>query len=133
MRSKSKDLHFGFKKEKEVLKILNDKYDGRVKQNSRYATFDFELDDGSIQWELKSRRCCSYTYPTMMLSYHKILKAQENLEKKTIFLFNLKDGLFQWEYDEDDFEVELGGTMSRGSDERHMCAFIPITSLRRFQ
>ncbi len=132
---KIKDLKFGLKKEKEVLELLKSRYGEKtIKQNSKYSTFDFETVDGSIQWELKSRRCSSKTYPTMMLSYHKLRKAQDDLgKKKSIILFNLQDGLFEWEYDPDGFEIAMGGTTARNCDERHMCGYIPITSLRRFQ
>lgn len=132
---KRKDLKFGLKKEKEVLELLKSRYGEKtIKQNSKYSTFDFETVDGSIQWELKSRRCSSKTYPTMMLSYHKLRKAQDDLgKKKSIILFNLRDGLFEWEYDPDGFEIAMGGTTARNCDERHLCGYIPITSLVRFQ
>jgi len=130
-RNKKNDLAFGFKKEKEVLKLLKSRYGEKLKQNSRYATFDFETDD--TQLELKSRRISSTTYPTMMLSYHKLKKAQDDLaKKKSIFLFNLKDGLFEWDYDPDGFEINMGGTMKRGCDERHLCGYIPVKNLKRF-
>lgn len=133
MRNKRKinDLEFGFKKEKEVFELLKNRYGENLKQNSRYSTFDFEIDD--IQLELKSRRISSTAYPTMMLSYHKLKKAQEDLgKKKSIFLFNLKDGLFEWDYDENGFEINMGGTMKRGCDERHLCGYIPVKNLKRF-
>ncbi len=130
-RRKANDLEFGFKKEKEVFELLKERYGEKLKQNSRYSTFDFETDD--IQFELKSRRISSTTYPTMMLSYHKLKKANQDLgKKKSIFLFNLKDGLFEWEYDPNGFEINMGGTMKRGCDERHLCGYIPVEDLVRF-
>ena len=133
-RKKMSDLAFGFKKEKEVLELLKKRYGEKtIKQNSKYSTFDFETEDGTIQWELKSRRIKSTTYPTMMLSYRKLKKAQDDLgKKKSIILFNLNDGLFKWEYDPDGFEISMGGTMKRGCDERHLCGYIPVKNLKRF-
>ena len=65
-RKKMSDLSFGLKKEKEVLKLLKSRYKEKtINQNSKYSTFDFETEDGSMQWELKSRRIKSTTYPTM--------------------------------------------------------------------
>jgi len=86
-----------------------------------------------MQWELKSRRIKSTTYPTMMLSYQKIKKAQEDLgKKKSIILFYLNDGLFEWEYDPNGFEIAMGGTTRRNCDERHLCGYIPVKNLKRF-
>ena len=128
------DLSFGLKKEKEVLKLLKSRYKEKtINQNSKYSTFDFETEDGSMQWELKSRRIKSTTYPTMMLSYQKIKKAQEDLgKKKSIILFYLNDGLFEWEYDPNGFEIAMGGTTRRNCDERHLCGYIPVKNLKRF-
>ena len=130
-KRKANDLAFGFKIEKEVFELLKERYGEKLKQNGRYATFDFETDD--TQLELKSRRIKSTTYPTMMLSYHKLKKAQDDLgKKKSIILFNLNDGLFEWEYDPNGFEISMGGTMKRGCDERHLCGYIPVKNLKRF-
>ena len=133
-RKKMSDLSFGLKKEKEVLKLLKSRYKEKtINQNSKYSTFDFETEDGSMQWELKSRRIKSTTYPTMMLSYQKIKKAQEDLgKKKSIILFYLNDGLFEWEYDPNGFKIAMGGTTARNCDERHLCGYIPVKNLKRF-
>jgi len=131
--NKGSDLSFGFRKELQVFERLKNKYGKDIKRNSRYSKFDFETADGKIQFELKSRRFGVHAYPTTMISYHKLEAAQIDLDKKkTIFLFNFRDGLYEWEYNDDEFEVRGGGTTKRGCNELHLCGYIPIENLNEF-
>ena len=124
-----RDLHFGKCCEEELIEKIREKWGNDIKKTkNKYAVFDFENKD--LQIELKNRRCSSKTYPSMMIGLNKIIKAQQDIDKKkSIFLWNLTDGLFMWEYNDEDYYVSMGGRTNRGKDERKQTAFIPMDCL----
>lgn len=122
-----KDLIYGFKCEDKLLDTIRQKWGKDIIKTNKWATFDFE--DDNTQLELKNRRCKSTTYPSMMIGLNKILKAEKTTDKKSIFLWNLNDGLFYWDYNKDEYDVGYGGRCDRGKDERKTTAFIPMEHL----
>lgn len=124
-----KDFIFGSNCEKKLIEKIREKWGNDIqKTQNKYAVFDFENKD--LQIELKNRRCSSKQYPSMMIGLNKLQKAERDLdEKKSIFLWNLTDGLFMWEYNSDDYYVANGGRTNRGIDERKMTAFVPTQHL----
>ena len=125
----NKDLIYGFKCEDELLCKIREKWGKDIQKTHKWATFDFE--DDKTQLELKNRRCSSTTYPSMMIGLNKILKAEKTTDKKSVFLWNLNDGLFFWDYNKDEYDVGNGGRWDRGKDERKTTAFIPMKHLTK--
>lgn len=92
--SYQQDYLFGKKEENKILPIITSYFNEEILiNNERYSTFDFESD--STIYELKSRHVNHKTYPTTIIAKDKI----KEQDKKYIFLFNFKDGLYYIEYD----------------------------------
>ena len=125
-----RDLKYGFKCEDKLLSKIREKYGEDIEKTKQYAVFDYKNDD--IQIELKNRRCYSYTYPSMMIGLNKLTNA-ENSNRRSVFLWNLKDGLFYWNYNKDEYKTAFGGRKDRGLDERKIVAFIDMKYLKPFE
>jgi hypothetical protein len=92
-----RDYQFGKEQEKKILPIIINYFKEDIKPNvERYSTCDFESD--TTIYELKSRNVNYKTYPTSIIAKDKI-----NENKKNIFLFNFKDGLYYIEYNSELF------------------------------
>lgn len=124
-----KDLKFGFKCEDDLLDRIREKYGDDIKKTKQYDIFDFNNDD--IQIELKNRRCYSYSYPSMMIGLNKLIKAEKS-ERRSVFLWNLKDGLYCWNFNKKEYKTAFGGRKDRGLDERKIVAFIDMKYIKPF-
>lgn len=104
--------------ERKLYPFIQNRY-GQCRMTDRYATFDYEGD--GFQVELKSRRIFSKQYSTVMIGTNKIDEARKR-GGKTYFLWNLYDGLFEWEFDPiscDEFETNS------------MVTYVPTDKLKR--
>lgn len=99
-----KDIQFGLEQECKIINNIKVFFNDNnvVKDNDRYAPFDFIGDD--CLYELKSRRVSHNTYPTTIFPKHKLDKT-DNSNKKRILLFSFEDGLYYIEYDNDLFKT----------------------------
>ena len=123
-----RDLEYGFKCEDRLFSKFKKIWGDDIKKTNQYDTFDYMNDD--IQIELKNRRCYSYTYPSMMIGLNKLIDAELN-KRRSVFVWNLKDGLFYWNYNKDEYTTAFGGRKDRGIDERKITAFIDMKHLKR--
>jgi len=102
-----KDIKDGLNAEIECKERL-EKIFGELKASDRYCFYDFSNDKFLI--ELKSRNCNHDDYPTAMINYPKIEKWKSRFpNKEFISAFLYKDGLFYWNFNEDEIE-EIGKT-----------------------
>jgi hypothetical protein len=129
-----KDFEYGLKQEETLFNIIKEKFGDDIKMTSKKSIFDFENDKYLI--ELKSRNCLSITYPDTMVGNNKLIYASQS-EKECYFLFNFKDGLFYWKYNEDDInkglvKIKSGGRCDRGKIEINQYAFINKCILKEF-
>tara|TARA_R110002012_G_scaffold206477_1_gene376400 strand:+ start:1742 stop:2203 length:462 start_codon:yes stop_codon:yes gene_type:complete len=119
------------KTEMEILDYLNnDLYkDNKLKANKHFDLFDFENEKTKV--ELKTRSCNHNSYPTTMMNMSKINYAVKNKEKyKFIFYFLFKDGLYKWDFKEDNYKIEIGGRFDRGdANDRKLYSYIPVNDL----
>ena len=123
------DLIMGKTNEEKVLYYLNKHYDDKFNFcKYKYSTFDFE--SSSIIGELKSRRNSYNKYPSTMVGYNKIQKAIEDNTKKYIFYFLFTDGLYSWEFNNDEYNIKVGGRCDRNKPEFKNYAFINIEFLK---
>ena len=122
-----RDKKMGDAGEKYVFKLLKEIYDN-VWRTKKYALYDFETPN--IQFELKTRNCKSTTYNTTIIPMNKIKK--RNKKKELVFIFKFKDGIFCWDFDEDEYEEDLGGRTDRGCNEIKQYAYIPVKYLYPF-
>ena len=125
----STDYSYGMKKERETLKILQEKFGESLKKTiGKYNQFDFINDDTLI--ELKSRRCGVNTYPDTMVGLNKLEYAKKNLDKKIIFCFNFNEGLYYHQYCPDkEYKIRDGGRTDRGKAEIKPYFFINSNDL----
>jgi hypothetical protein len=127
---KIEDLSFGEKNEIKFKKFIQEKENIKVnKFRDKYSELDFRCDKRLM--ELKSRKNSYNRYWDTMCGYNKIIKARKKIAKgysvEIYFLFT--DGLYKWDFKENDFDVRKGGRNDRGEWEEKDYAYIPITSL----
>ena len=104
-----KDIKNGLNAEIECKERL-EKVFGELQSSEKYCFYDFSNEEFLI--ELKSRSCNHDSYPTAMINYPKICKWKKAFpNKKFISAFLYKDGLFYWEYKEN--EIDKIGTTGR--------------------
>lgn len=130
MASYKNDYETGKKNEDIVLTKINSFFnDNIIKSSERYTRYDYKGD--KYYYELKTRNNNFNTYSTTMIPYNKIMT-----NKKQIFLFDFKDGLYYIEYIPDvfiDFELKHFVRNQRidYNDKMSMYYFIPIEKLKK--
>jgi len=130
MASFKNDYEMGTKNEDKVLIQINSYFnDNIVKSTSKISKYDYKGDE--YYYELKTRNNNYKTYPTTLIPYNKIMT-----NKKQIFLFDFKDGLYYIEYNPDvfnDFELKYFVRNQRidYNDIMSMYYYIPIEKLKK--
>ncbi len=124
----NKDYEKGISNEDRVLEFLNKDNVNKFCKCSKNYEFDFMNLEYII--ELKSRRNNFNKYPSTMCGYNKLKIAEENPDNKYKFLFLFTDGLYEWEYNKDEYTVKKGGRKDRGKFEYKDYAYIGIDKLK---
>ena len=124
----NKDYEKGISNEDRVLEFLNKDNINKFCKCSKNYEFDFMNSEYII--ELKSRRNNYNTYPSTMCGYNKLKIAEDNPENKYKFLFLFTDGLYEWEYNKDEYTIKKGGRKDRGKFEYKDYAYIGIDKLK---
>tara|TARA_R110002020_G_scaffold319420_1_gene535317 strand:- start:178 stop:657 length:480 start_codon:yes stop_codon:yes gene_type:complete len=99
---------------------------GKLKRTIyKYNRFDYTNEEYII--ELKTRPTSNHNaYDRdggLMFNYSKIEEYKKKGDKrKLIFAFNCKDGLYYWEYKDNNFSTGMGGRKDRGCKEYRMMA-----------
>jgi hypothetical protein len=92
------DYIYGKEQEAQILPLLKEYFNDDINQNiKQYAQYDFY--NNQYNFELKSRKNLSTTYPTTMITKNKL----KDNNKELILLFNYIDGLYYIKYNEEDF------------------------------
>jgi len=100
-------IAMGDRNENKLFPIIKSLYGEDLRKiEGRYAPFDYESPSHKI--ELKSRDFKYNKYPTTMVGYNKVELAKQDPSKKVVFLFAFLDELYEWEYNDENFE-ENGG------------------------
>ena len=123
--------------EDEVKKILEDKFNTKLNNTSKYHITDFTNNDFEI--ELKSRNSISRAYPTTMIGQNKIEYMRKLLSnKRCILCFKFTDGLYYVELtkeilDNDLIQNKLGGRVDRNKNEckKNGYCYVPISILTK--
>ena len=131
---KREDLKKGFKME-EVLKPIFENKFGELKHTKQFDNFDFENDNVLI--ELKTRNVNWGQYPSLMFSMPKLRKAEKlkedkNFKKKIYIFWKLKNGLYYWEYNKNEYKVDWGGRTDRGCDEIKEVVYIKNEYIKNY-
>lgn len=126
----AEDLIYGKIREKGVVKYLNQNIYNSDKLNL-YQNEKKQVDfrNNEIIGELKSRTCKYTEYNTTMFGYNKIkyLKSLENDIRKWFFYFLFIDGLYVWEYNENEYFINDYMHKERGIIDQ---AYIDIKYLK---
>jgi len=115
--------------EKNILKILKEKFDNDIVQSSQeFSKYDFMSD--KYLCELKTRNNNMNKYNYTMINKHKICKTNKTI----IFLFNFLDFLTYYIYNDDDLKngityFDNGYRKDRGFNEVSTMLYIPINLL----
>jgi len=124
----NKDYEKGISNEDRVIEFLNKDNVNKFCKCSKNYEFDFMNSEYTI--ELKSRRNNFNKYPSTMCGYNKLKIAEEDTENKYKFLFLFTDGLYEWEYNKDEYTIKKGGRKDRGKFEYKDYAYIGIDKLK---
>jgi len=125
-----RDLLMGEENEKKFKRFMN-KYENikLKKYKDRYAEIDFRYENRLL--ELKSRNISHNQFPTTIVGYNKIKKARKKKNFKTEFYFLFTDGLYRWDYDEDEILCVMDAVRAdRGRLEIKEHAYISIKNLK---
>ena len=128
----NKDIYFGLKSESLVMDILKTDYPTISKTPTTSHPYDFitTVENLITYFELKTRRCNSFTYPDTMIGYNKLQFAYQNPDKQFVFLFKFYDGLYKHHFDPlKEYSIRKAGRFDRNRPEISMYVFIPITEL----
>tara|TARA_R110000765_G_scaffold360273_2_gene450547 strand:+ start:350 stop:802 length:453 start_codon:yes stop_codon:yes gene_type:complete len=101
------DLKFGKRNEKKVVHYLNThgyEQDGVILYENERNQLD--MRNNQFIGELKTRNCNHDAYPDTMFGYNKILFLRQLNEGRVFkFYFLFKDGLYLWDFHENEFTV----------------------------
>ena len=125
-----KDLKMGRINENKFKEFMEKKEDCKLKRfKDKYCELDFRVDNRLL--ELKSRNNKLKTYPDTMIGYNKIKKARKKIKKgfNVEFYFLFQDGLYKWNFVDNQFTKRLGGRNSWGEFENKLYAYIDIKNL----
>ena len=103
-----------------------------VKNESKFAIFDFEDSNSDIVVEVKCRNNNYNSYPTSMVGKNKIDWAFNNC-KTPYFIFIFNDGSYYWKYNIEQYIVNKGGRKDRGKFESSDYAYIDIKHLIKIE
>lgn len=127
MKTIQSEYEIGHKVEIELEQLMLNTF-GVIRNQNKYAVFDYESDDSIV--ELKNRRCFSYSFKDIMMNHSKIDFAKTTT-KHCYFVFKFIDGVYFWKYDKDvELRTDINGRKDRGMNEQKQFYYIPTHLLR---
>ena len=135
------DYTFGLTSEEEVINILSNFFNTKLKKDEdQFALFDFHNDDKTTFVELKTRRIAHDTYKTIMIGANKVQYAKHKItiESPTPsfnFCFRFTNGIYYVPYIEEEFNLYERKPFQRYGrndhyDDTHDVVYIPSSSLK---
>lgn len=138
------DLKFGSANEMFVKSILSDLHPDHkvVFHKGRFSTFDFKVLDtlGNIihEYELKSRRINSNTYPTLMFGENKLRYVEDKYKKyggNYTFLWycSFDKVLYGWDWGKDcEYTLGMGQNKIR-KEKAKKCVYVKTANMYRIE
>jgi len=121
---KTQDLAFGMTMEQRIQPTLQETFGDLHNNNdeNKFAHIDFKNDLYGVEY--KRRRLTFGRYPTLFFEMFKVDEAKKYVKegKRVFFIWHCDDGLYYWEYDEDQWFSAWGGRRDRGKiEESDLC------------
>lgn len=129
MPTNQQEVEFGTQKEILLKPLLETFWGKELTATKHYDTYDFIGKDITI--ELKSRRTEYSRYPTTIVSKNKIDKISQG--EKVVFVFNFTDGIYYWEYTENDYDTIMIKRKDRPKTKPRPHLAIPIKDLVKLE
>jgi hypothetical protein len=107
--TQEEDLLLGARGEEECRSRISAFLGRNISLQGGYAVLDI---DGEVCGDIKTRRCRFNDYPSFMFGVNKI-QAFRNSGKRCFIFYNLMDGLYYAEYDEEVFQNFAPGLFQR--------------------
>lgn len=113
----------GTENESQYISVIKEKYGMVTKTSYKYSRVDFLGEN--FCGELKSRNLSINDFNETMIGYNKVIegfkKINNNTDYKVFFWFAFKEGLFAWELNRSNYDlnggdsqIRIGGTSNRG-------------------
>lgn len=117
-----------------VKDLLDTKYSTDFKRTKEFSIFDLRDEKNKIFVEVKKRNNTKDKYPTTMVGENKFVKAKKYYDEgyKILFCFEFTDGIYYYEFCDEQLENKIGGRYDRGKPELKKYIYIPITKLTQF-
>ena len=135
MLTQKEDLQFGEAGELASMPLLETYLNTKLIRCGGYSLLDFRNENQTVWAELKTRRCSSTQYPTLMVGKNKVDSCRDP-SRAYWFAFALTDGLYAIQYDKalfDTFEVRAFQRFGRpdARDREALYVYIPTKHLNR--
>ena len=121
---KTQDLQFGMTMEQKIKPDL-DVIFGELHNNNdenKFAHIDFKNDMYGVEY--KRRRINYGQYPTLICEMFKVREARRYIQegKRVFIIWHCDNGLYYWEFHEDQWHTAWGGRRDRGRiEEAELC------------
>jgi hypothetical protein len=125
------DIVLGDIGEKESKKPIEKHLNTELTKTTKHHNFDLKNEEKKIYVEIKTRRCKSTRYDTLFISYAKYKFIKKFPEYTYYIVYNLYDGLFIYQFNEDDIHFTQGGRTDRGYNEVKKVVNIPTKLLKK--
>ena len=127
---KQKNLREGKRAELKIHSLL-EKYFGKIKNNNDkniFSHIDFKNEKYAVEYK---RRFINFgQYDTLFFEYVKVKEAlkmmKENPKLRVFFIWECNNGVYYWEYNENEYFMRLNGRTDRGKDERRQLVNIKL-------
>ena len=116
----------------EVKGILDNKLNCKLKRTKEFSLFDLRDNKNKIIVEVKERNNIKNKYPTTMIGENKFIKAKDYFDRgyKVLFVFKFIDGIYYYEYCDEELKIDIGGRCDRGKPEYKNYVYIDIKKLK---
>jgi len=114
-----------------VKELLDTKLNCKLKRTKEFNVFDLRDKKNKIIAEVKERYNTKNKYPTTMVGENKYIKAKDYFDRsyEVLFVFKFTDGIYYYEYCNEDLPVKIGGRCDRGRPEYKNYVYIDIKKL----
>jgi hypothetical protein len=126
---KKSDVKLGQIGEEKVKKYMEHLLNIELEYTEDFHPYDLFSKEKHLYIEVKTRRCRHNKHKTLYFSKAKLDFINENPTNKYIFVYNLLDGLFLWNFNKDQIFLSMGGRRDRGLNEIKKLCNIPVKYL----